>query len=377
LKLELGWPPVVVGLIVIMLAILFFLFSFIPGLMVRWRLGAAVRQVRRLSRDDGPVLRDRASQPFRRSRILRHLWDQYAETLHDQYEDRDGERVVAKVRSTVPAEVFFTPQAVVDTPTQAEFFKHLPGILTGIGIIGTFIGLILGLHDFNVSSQPEALNAELKKLFTSVTEAFIASGLAISAAMVVTLLEKLLLNWNYAALERLVHAIDALYDAGAGEEYLARLVRSSEESATQTRHLKDSLVEDLKLLLTELTERQIQAARVTGDRMGGHIGATITQSLEAPLNRIAGIVERASGEQGTAVHGMLENLMSAFMAKLDDTLGEQMKGLNGMMADSARSMRETQAGFERLIQEMRDAGDTAGRSMQEQLARMMGEAEER
>jgi putative membrane protein len=127
LKLELGWPPVAVGLAVCALFLLFVLFSFCPALLVRWRLRVAVRQVRQLGRGDGPVLRNRASQPFRRSRILRHLWDQYAETLHDQYEDRDGERVVAKVRSTVPAEVFFTPQAVVDTPTQAEFFKHLPG----------------------------------------------------------------------------------------------------------------------------------------------------------------------------------------------------------------------------------------------------------
>lgn len=46
------------------------------------------------------------------------------------------------LRATVPAETFFTEQALVDTPLRTEFFKHVPGILTGIGIIGTFYGLL-------------------------------------------------------------------------------------------------------------------------------------------------------------------------------------------------------------------------------------------
>ena len=32
----------------------------------------------------------------------------------------------------------FNTQVLVDTPLNTEFFRHLPGLLTGIGIIGTF-----------------------------------------------------------------------------------------------------------------------------------------------------------------------------------------------------------------------------------------------
>ena len=35
---------------------------------------------------------------------------------------------------------------MVDAPLRTEFYKHLPGILTGLGIIGTFSGLIIGLQ---------------------------------------------------------------------------------------------------------------------------------------------------------------------------------------------------------------------------------------
>ena len=40
-----------------------------------------------------------------------------------------------------------------DTSLRADFFKHLPGILSGIGIIGTFVGLLSGLKGFKISEN--------------------------------------------------------------------------------------------------------------------------------------------------------------------------------------------------------------------------------
>ena len=55
----------------------------------------------------------------------------------------------------MPAEMYFNGQSVVDGRLRAEFFKHLPGLLTGIGIIGTFTGLIGGgLRAFMSARMP-------------------------------------------------------------------------------------------------------------------------------------------------------------------------------------------------------------------------------
>lgn len=378
LGITLAWPPIVVGTLLGVLLLIFFAFYVFPGLVLDSRLKRVAEKLRSLKAEAaGPIPTEEAGQAFSGKGGLEHLWSEYEETLHPQYKSEDGERSLEAIRATVPAEVFFNPQSVIDTTVNAEFFKHLPGILTGLGIIATFAGLITGLHQFNMSLDPEALNVGLEKLILSVKEAFFASGAAIFVAIFVTLWEKIQLNVCHRRLERLVHAIDSLYDAGAGEEYLSRLVTSAEESATQTRHLKDSLVEDMKVLLTELTERQIAAQQGATSALANEIGQSITQSLETPLNKIAGVVERASGDQGQAVHGMLENLMTAFMAKLDDTLGDQMRGLSAMMQDSAGSMRQMQDGFRQLLDEMSKTSGSASRDMAEQLDRMMSEAEAR
>src|SRR5271166_5005068 len=66
-----------------------------------------------------------------------HLWREYKDTLHQQQEyGPDGRLRAVVLRSTVPASMIFTNDVIVDTPLAAEFFKHLPGIFTGVGIIG-------------------------------------------------------------------------------------------------------------------------------------------------------------------------------------------------------------------------------------------------
>jgi hypothetical protein len=120
---------------------------------------------------------------FAGDRRLAHLWNEYAESLHVQREERDGQMIVRAVRATVPAELYFNSQVVVDSRLRTEFFKHVPGIFTGIGIIGTFSGLIEGLHAFQISDNAATVRGSLESLMHSVGEAFLVSASAIAAAM--------------------------------------------------------------------------------------------------------------------------------------------------------------------------------------------------
>ena len=178
---------------------------------------------------------------------------------------RSGVAEVVALRATAPAEMSFTEDALVNSPLKAEFFKHLPGIFTGIGIIGTFAGLLLGLKGFQVTEDPGAARLGLDVLLRSVSEAFIVSACAIALAMIVTFIEKITLVGLYRKVQELTQEIDERFKAGVGEEYLARLVGASEESATQSRILKDALVGDLK----DHPDRDLREA----DRRALHIEA--------------------------------------------------------------------------------------------------------
>lgn len=327
--------------------------------------------------------RNKLDSEFNDSSYLENAWLSYKKTFHHKYDVIDGEEVLTDSRSTVPSEMFFSENVIVDTPLQVEFYKHLPGIVTGVGIIFTFLGLLVGLFAFDPAGDPAKVQDSLALLLGSVGEAFMASGLAITAAMVITAVEKHFLKKSYANLQELTATINNMFAPDdSGEEYLAKLLKSSQANETNARQLKDSLVNDLKAMMTNLVEENKKnqlafAAQLsesythTSQAMANQIGQSITDTLQAPLDKIASSVQQVSGDQGSAVQSLMTDVLTAFMTKLETTFGSQMTGMNDMMTQSVTAMREMQSGFSQLLVEMRTNSEASNKALESQIASML------
>lgn len=313
--------------------------------------------------------------------MFKHQWNEYQETLHDQFIELDGERVISQTRATIPASLYYSTQSVVDTPLRAEYFRHLPGIMTGLGIIGTFFGLMLGLGQFDLGA-PEKVQESVTGLIQDVFCAFIGSLFAIACAMVVTHIEKEWLRVCYERLEKMTDAVDGLFDAGVGEEYLADLVRTSQESSVQTRMLKDSLVTDLREMLQNLVETQVRenlklaetlsgSYRESGSLLASQISDSIESSFRDPLQRIADSVSAASGDQSQMVGTMLQDVLVAFMAKLEGTFGQQFQGMSAMLEQSVGTMQSMQSGLAALVNDLRSASEESSQAVSQQLTKTL------
>jgi DNA anti-recombination protein RmuC len=314
---------------------------------------------------------------------LRHAWNEFEESLHPQSEQNNGEEKIVRIRATAPSASFFSEQQLVDIPLNTEFFKHLPGILTGVGIIGTFYGLMIGLNHFDPST-PEQVTSSVNNLLHDVLYAFLGSAFAIFASILVTWLEKLSIAKCYKYLEKFTASLDSLYDSGVGEEYLASLVKSSNESATQARHLKESLVTDLRDMLLHLAESQkvenerlatalSTSYRESGQQFAEQVSGAIENSLKSPLDKIAGAVQTVSGDQSGMVQNMLQDVLTAFMAKLDTTFGQQFTNLNDMMGQTVGAIQTMQNGFATLLQDMRQVSDDSRQGSAQLIEQLISE----
>jgi hypothetical protein len=296
-------------------------------------------------------------------------WVEYSKTLHPQRgTDELGQNRIVRWRATTLAETFFTDHALVDSPLRTEYFKHLPGILTGLGIIGTFGGLIRGLSHFDANSGPERVQAALSDLINAVGHAFYVSAGAIALAMIFTWLEKFHLNQCYALVEDIQQAIDGLFHAGVGEEYLERLVKASETSATQALHIKDALVADLKQILTEITTQQVEASARDSSQISTDVGKVIADSLGGPMERISIAVERVGSTQGDAINTMLVDVLARFSGQMEEMFGGQMKGMSDLLMQTTQAMQTTASRFEQLASSMDSAGKSAADAMSDKLA---------
>ena len=359
----LQYLPWGVGGVLLVSTSFFFRQFFSPSRRLYSELDAANQKVGEIKQRLGgaPIVDLDEIQMVMDTHELRHLWREYAVTLHPQKkQDESGQLRIIRYRATAMAEVFFSEQALVETPLKTAFYKHLPGILTGLGIIGTFSGLIYGLHGFQVTADPNAVRASLGTLIQGVGHAFIVSAIAIGLAMLCTWWTNRELTLRYRQVEQLCQLIDSFFDAGAGEEYLARLVEASETSATQAIQLKDALVSDLKVVLSELTERQIRET-------SSGIGQTIVDGLAKPMNEISEAVKTLGANQGDAVNRMLTDVLSNFSERMEKMFGGQLNGMSELLTQTTQAMQATASRFDQLAANMDMAGQKASEAMAERL----------
>ena len=276
-------------------------------------------------------------------------WREFCKTLHPQRElDEEGRYETRRWRATALAEVFFTEEALVDVPLHTEYFKHLPGILTGLGIIGTFRSLIEGLSNLLPSLEPSAMQEALNALIGVVATGFLTSATAILLAIVFTLVEKLLRNACYRKVQAIQQAVDRMFRSGASEEYLERIVTASETSAAQAVQIKDSLVSDLKQILSDVAERQAEvAARVSRDGYS-HVSDVVTQRLSGPMDHIAEAVRVVGLNHGESIQRMLADVLAQLSGEIHHVLGGKMNGISEMLAQTTLAMQENAATLKEL-----------------------------
>lgn len=353
------------------IAALFIIFLWkylIPGWAFWFKLRKTIKKIR-LIKEQGA--KD-PGEAFKNDRVMAHLWAEYTETLHEQKFANSLTAIeeVTVVRATLPAEAFFSPQTLVDSRLHVEFFKHLPGLFTGVGIIGTFLGLINGLKSFQISENPSIVRNSLDMLLHGVHEAFFVSASAIALAMLVTFLEKWLLSGLHRQVQELCYMIDSFFEAGAGEEYLARLVKASEDSASQAKILKDAMVGELKQILSELIQQQISATHASQQHMAERLVESIETGIRQPIGQL---VEGFAVQQQHTSENLstaLSDVLAAFIQKTEDMFGGQIAGINTLQQKTIESL-ETAVN---QLGQMAESIDTSGRNATESMTGKLTDA---
>lgn len=194
-----------------------------------------------------------ASTPEQISRIfswpvLKGPWQNYSATLVETTASPKPDRAW---RAAIPSGFFFSRDALIDDWLMDSFGRHLPGILTGLGIVGTFAGMLEALSQFDPTTA-ESAALGLKGLLTGVSHAFVASMGAISCAIFVTALSRMVIAHIQKSAEKMTAELDRLYPAGAGESQMSSLYANLNASqmaarpdAALTQQLMQRLVEQM------------------------------------------------------------------------------------------------------------------------------------
>lgn len=209
---------------------------------------------------------------------------------------------------------YINEETVIEKPGHAQLAELIPGLLTSLGILGTFMGLMQGLTSIDFSTAAGTMQS-IPQLLTGMKFAFATSVAGISCSLAFNM-------FNRIAIGRATRAMDNFEDAF----YELAMPRP--------------LQPDVQLLC----QKQDEDARLT--RLADQIGNRISASLEMavgramqPLNQsLDHFIQGATQEQ---VEG-IRRIVGQFVKQMNASLEGQLSALGDTMAAVNRGQTETQ-----------------------------------
>lgn len=223
--------------------------------------------------------------------------------------------------------------------TNSEFVNYVPTLLTTLGIFGTFLGIVLGLLDFNQSN----IEASIPPLLEGLKTAFITSLAGIFTSLVFKTLSTFSFLKPQQIEEKITHAtpeaiLAAMHEQVSELKAMKEAIVGNEEATLfgQLKILRGDIQDNAKQSLKSADERAI-AQRQAFD--------AFSDKLWLKLQDFADTLSKSATEQ---VIEALKQVIIDFNNNLTEQFGENFKKLN----EAVHKLVEWQENYKIQLEQM-------------------------
>lgn len=225
--------------------------------------------------------------------------------------------------------------------SHGQFLEHAPAVLVSLGILGTFIGIVIGLLDFNAHDIKNSIEGLLDGLKT----AFITSLVGMSLSLVLKALDA----WWFAPARSKAAVVP---DTVTPEHIYGAMNRQVQLLETLNQSLagneEGSVSGQLKLLRTDMNDFRQALARDQQE---------FRQALFTQLTQFAEMLSRSATE---VVIEALRQVIQDFNRNLVEQFGDNFKALN----ESVVKMIDWQEQYKQHVETLEARIETAVRELE-------------
>lgn len=297
------------------------------------------------------------------------IWKKFERTLFKS--DNEG------IMMTQDPESFYNDQTLLEDIPLA-IFHGMPGIFTGVGLLGTFLGLTVGLKGIDFSNI-ETMKSGIEGLLKGTTTAFWTSVVGLIGALVLTTLCNNCFSRPYnRARASLIETLNSLFPVKSMEEFLSKQTEQAEEQTIAMRELNGELVGRLEEMFVKLSqsidvalknnlaesfshtlEPVFQNLNQSIDKLGSSAGDTLSKSIEQgagdQIQGLAVTLQDFQGKMGTMME-VSERLNTENTARIQNSVAQIVTKLNEAMDANIEKQASTneasQAAMKQLMEEM-------------------------
>lgn len=272
------------------------------------------------------------SQKMENSDLIKGIWRKYQRTLIS-IPGKDG----LEKYSTVESESYFSVAAFTEG-MKGGLWSGLAGTFTGIGILGTFIGLTIGLAGVDTSSTG-ALSSSISGLLGGMSTAFVTSIFGIVSAIVFGVWHSQNMKRFGDAVSRFTDALDQVFIRKSVEEILLEeLAESRAQRAAMEQLSTDmaiSICDHLPDVLDQLAEKMDSA-------MKGNLDTMLAGLSERQDKQTEQLMQISSNTNSLVIGGFdqLGDVLKKGVGQGAEELGNSLKNLSSDIASLAEGIRD-------------------------------------
>lgn len=247
------------------------------------------------------------------------------------------------IRNFHRASDYFSPEYLLAGKLNISLHKWYANAMTGLGILGTFIGLVAGLYlakDGLMADDPTKTRMALGSLLDGAALAFLTS--------IVGVLGSLLMNWGQ---KRHFHLLEQ--EVGAFNLLLEERLRfsSREELLFESLEQQRIQTDQLRSFNTDLA---VSIASALDDRLASRMSPAIEKLLSA--------IESIRSDRSELGQNVLSNVVEQFKESLSGSAGGEMNKLATTLRDLDSALQKTAgsiaSGQDRINETTREMAET-------------------
>jgi len=209
---------------------------------------------------------------------------------------------------------YINEETVVEKPGHAQLSELIPNLLTSLGILGTFMGLMQGLTSVDFSNAEGTIQS-IPQLLGGMRFAFATSVAGIACSLLFNMLNRMAAGRALRALENFE---DAFYELA----------------------MPRPLQPEVQLLCQKQDEdaRMLQLAENVGNRVSASLEMALARAMMPLTQSLDTFIKCATREQVDGVR----RIVGQFVQQLNTTLGDQLNDLGAVVTAVTEDQRETQ-----------------------------------
>lgn len=264
---------------------------------------------------------------------VRHAWQEFDETLVGSSDKK-------QLWNTTSAEDFFHSENLAGEILHNRVINLVPGTLTALGVLGTFLGLTIGLSGLTLGDEADInqLRGGIQQLINGASTAFITSLAGVSLSIVAGAFKSSVERRSIRKIGQLQTAIDEAFVRQAPEQSLVNIMDTSAESlqALQTLHERigdqfqssmQGLVHDMQSAVTSAISTALAPA------MDSLVDSTSKQS--------SAVFEELVGKFATSFEG-IGNAQAVQLNQASDSLNNSISTVVGQFGEMLETFKNQQ-----------------------------------